>query len=154
MKRSEAVILALSLAAGLLGTCLFSGYASEPAKPIRLEQTAWWGGLYPEYGVAGLWGPKNETARGFEGAPEREIRFRYLTFLNELGGQMSELRDAPIGVFDSGIGGLTVARGIMHDSQERIVYFGDTARLPYGSKSRNTIIDIPARLSAFCARGR
>ena len=46
-------------------------------------------------------------------------------------------RDAPIGVFDSGVGGLTVAREIMRNlPSEKIVYFGDTARVPYGSKSR------------------
>ena len=54
------------------------------------------------------------------------------------------LRDnkyAPIGVFDSGVGGLTVAREIMRQlPRERIVYFGDTARVPYGSKSRETIL--------------
>ena len=50
-------------------------------------------------------------------------------------------RDAPIGVFDSGVGGLTVAREIMRNlPSEKIVYFGDTARVPYGSKSKNTII--------------
>ena len=48
---------------------------------------------------------------------------------------------APIGVFDSGVGGLTVAREIMRQlPNERIVYFGDTARVPYGSKSKNNII--------------
>ncbi len=47
---------------------------------------------------------------------------------------------APIGVFDSGVGGLTVAREIMRQlPKERIIYFGDTARVPYGSKSRETI---------------
>lgn len=47
---------------------------------------------------------------------------------------------APIGVFDSGVGGLTVAREIMRQLPgERIIYFGDTARLPYGSKSKETI---------------
>lgn len=47
---------------------------------------------------------------------------------------------APIGVFDSGIGGLTVAREIMRQlPNERIVYFGDTARVPYGSKSKETV---------------
>ena len=52
---------------------------------------------------------------------------------------------APIGVFDSGVGGLTVAREIMRQiPDERIVYFGDTARVPYGSKSPNTII-LPER---------
>lgn len=50
------------------------------------------------------------------------------------------LVDAPIGVFDSGVGGLTVVREIMRQiPNENIVYFGDTARLPYGSKSRETV---------------
>ncbi len=50
-------------------------------------------------------------------------------------------KNAPIGVFDSGVGGLTVVREIIRQMpEERIVYFGDTARLPYGSKSRDTII--------------
>ena len=40
-------------------------------------------------------------------------------------------RESPIGVFDSGIGGLTVAREIMRQiPNEKIVYFGDTARVP------------------------
>ena len=47
---------------------------------------------------------------------------------------------APLGVFDSGVGGLTVAREIMRQlPQERIIYFGDTARVPYGTKSRETV---------------
>jgi len=46
----------------------------------------------------------------------------------------------PIGIFDSGIGGLTVARQIMRRLPgESIVYFGDTARVPYGSKSDRTV---------------
>ncbi len=46
-----------------------------------------------------------------------------------------------IGVFDSGVGGLTVAQSLIELLPgERIVYFGDTARVPYGSKSKNTII--------------
>lgn len=46
----------------------------------------------------------------------------------------------PIGVFDSGVGGLTVAREIMRQiPDEKFIYFGDTARVPYGSKSRETI---------------
>ena len=41
-------------------------------------------------------------------------------------------RNAPIGVFDSGVGGMTVAREIMRQMpEEKIVYFGDTARVPY-----------------------
>lgn len=46
----------------------------------------------------------------------------------------------PIGVFDSGIGGLTVVKEIMEQlPNESIVYFGDTARVPYGTKSKETI---------------
>ncbi|MEA4963021.1 glutamate racemase, partial [Lutispora sp.] len=47
----------------------------------------------------------------------------------------------PIGVFDSGIGGLTVVKEIMEVlPDEDIIYFGDTARVPYGSKSKETVI--------------
>jgi len=49
-------------------------------------------------------------------------------------------RDAPIGVFDSGIGGLTVVGALRRQlPDESIVYLGDTARLPYGTKSAETI---------------
>ena len=54
---------------------------------------------------------------------------------------MEEKKHAPVGVFDSGVGGLTVAREIMRQLPgENVVYFGDTARVPYGSKSKNNII--------------
>ncbi len=47
----------------------------------------------------------------------------------------------PIGVFDSGVGGLTVVKELVKALPgEEIIYFGDTARVPYGSKSRRTII--------------
>jgi glutamate racemase len=46
----------------------------------------------------------------------------------------------PIGVFDSGIGGLTVVRELLHQlPHESLVYFGDTARVPYGNKSPETV---------------
>jgi glutamate racemase len=49
-------------------------------------------------------------------------------------------RDAPVGVFDSGIGGLTVVRALRRRlPDENIVYLGDTARVPYGTKSADTI---------------
>ena len=48
--------------------------------------------------------------------------------------------DAPIGVFDSGIGGLTVLKELLaHLPGEAFVYFGDTARVPYGTKSAETV---------------
>lgn len=59
-------------------------------------------------------------------------------------------RNAPIGVFDSGIGGLTVAREIMRQMpQERIVYFGDTARVHMEANRRRRCCAIPARSSVF-----
>ena len=46
----------------------------------------------------------------------------------------------PIGVFDSGIGGLTVVRELLHQMpNESLIYFGDTARVPYGNKSPATV---------------
>ena len=59
-------------------------------------------------------------------------------------------RNAPIGVFDSGVGGLTVAREIMRNlPSEKIVYFGDTARVPYGSKSKETVIRYSRQIVHF-----
>ena len=59
-------------------------------------------------------------------------------------------KDKAIGVFDSGIGGLTVVREIMRNiPDERIIYFGDTARLPYGNKSRETIIRFSRQILHF-----
>lgn len=60
------------------------------------------------------------------------------------------LHQSPIGVFDSGVGGLTVVREIMRQSpQERIVYFGDNARVPYGSKSKDTILRYSRQIIRF-----
>lgn len=59
-------------------------------------------------------------------------------------------KNAPIGVFDSGVGGLTVAREIMKQiPNERIVYFGDTARVPYGSKSKETVTKYSRQIIRF-----
>jgi glutamate racemase len=61
----------------------------------------------------------------------------------------SGLTSPTIGVFDSGFGGLTVLRALMAQiPHARFVFIGDTARLPYGSKSRRTI----ARYAAQCAQ--
>ena len=47
----------------------------------------------------------------------------------------------PIGLFDSGIGGLTVLREIWKTApDESTIYFGDNSRAPYGTKSRSTVI--------------
>lgn len=59
-------------------------------------------------------------------------------------------KNAPIGVFDSGVGGLTVAREIMRQlPNEKVVYFGDTARVPYGSKSKETVTRFSRQIVRF-----
>lgn len=64
--------------------------------------------------------------------------------------QINQKSTAPVGVFDSGVGGLTVAREIMRQlPKENIVYFGDTARVPYGSKSRDNIVRFSRQIIRF-----
>jgi glutamate racemase len=56
----------------------------------------------------------------------------------------------PIGLFDSGVGGLSVARCVMELlPQENTIYFGDTARVPYGSKSAETVTLYSLQAAAF-----
>lgn len=63
---------------------------------------------------------------------------------------MAAQASSPIGVFDSGIGGLTVVRALMERLPfEDIIYFGDTARVPYGVKSRETIQSFTAQITEF-----
>lgn len=57
---------------------------------------------------------------------------------------------APIGIFDSGLGGLTVAHEIMERLPgESIIYFGDTARVPYGPKSPDTVLRYSREITAW-----
>ncbi len=59
------------------------------------------------------------------------------------------LENLPIGVFDSGIGGLTVLKALtQHFPQESYIYVGDTARLPYGTKSPETVVKYAQSLTA------
>ena len=56
----------------------------------------------------------------------------------------------PIGVFDSGVGGLTVVKQVMKLlPHEKIIYFGDTARLPYGSKSKEAVTRFSKQIVRF-----
>lgn len=56
----------------------------------------------------------------------------------------------PIGIFDSGVGGLTVVKQIMKVlPDEDLVYFGDTARVPYGSKSKETVTKFSEQIIRF-----
>jgi glutamate racemase len=62
----------------------------------------------------------------------------------------SILASSPIGVFDSGVGGLTVVRALRHHLPlETICYFGDTARVPYGTKSADTVRRYSAEIARF-----
>lgn len=55
--------------------------------------------------------------------------------------QIKSDRNCAIGVFDSGLGGLTVVKELMRQlPRENVVYFGDTARVPYGTKSKESIV--------------
>jgi glutamate racemase len=68
---------------------------------------------------------------------------------------MSSRPEFPIGVFDSGIGGLTVTRALMqHLPHESILYFGDTARVPYGVKSAETIAQYATQITDFLLERR
>jgi len=63
------------------------------------------------------------------------------------------LATRPIGVFDSGIGGLTVVRALRERlPNEDIVYFGDTARVPYGTKSAETVVRFSRECFSFLVR--
>ena len=56
----------------------------------------------------------------------------------------------PIGIFDSGVGGLTVVREVWEQlPNESVVYFGDTARVPYGPKSPETVQRYAREATAF-----
>lgn len=58
--------------------------------------------------------------------------------------------ERPIGIFDSGIGGLTVAKAISkHLPNERFIYFGDTAHMPYGDKSKDAILNYAKSITNF-----
>jgi glutamate racemase len=59
-------------------------------------------------------------------------------------------KNAPIGIFDSGIGGLTVAKAVAKAlPTEDIIYFGDTARVPYGIKSEETVREYALQITDF-----
>ena len=119
-KRSELAVWILSLLLGFAGTCLYAEHAgigtgtdtgiagaavtgAEAYAPLRREQAAWWGGLYPDYclpgameaveperdgtpeasGVSNQGSPGETSGADGAGACRVKIRFKYLTFLNE-----------------------------------------------------------------------
>ena len=68
---------------------------------------------------------------------------------------MNKNQELPIGIFDSGIGGLTVVSRIHHLlPHEDLIYLGDTARVPYGTKSPNTVIRFACEDTQFLVQQR
>lgn len=66
---------------------------------------------------------------------------------------MTPEKNAAIGIFDSGIGGLTVVKSVMKAlPNENIIYFGDTARVPYGIKSAETVREYALQIVDFLKR--
>jgi glutamate racemase len=64
--------------------------------------------------------------------------------------QVSSRTELPIGIFDSGVGGLTVLRSLCEQlPQESFIYLGDTARLPYGTKSADSVIRYSLQAAEF-----
>ncbi|MDD4003590.1 MAG: glutamate racemase [Elusimicrobiaceae bacterium] len=60
------------------------------------------------------------------------------------------MRQRPIGIFDSGLGGLTVLKAVQRLlPNENIIYYGDTAHVPYGSKSKKTVTDYSLAIADF-----
>jgi glutamate racemase len=70
----------------------------------------------------------------------------FLSFVEDV----LQMDPKPIGVFDSGVGGLTVLKQLcLRMPYERLLYLGDTARLPYGTKSKDTVVKYSMRNAAF-----
>jgi glutamate racemase len=88
----------------------------------------------------GQWGEARSEA--FDGESSR-LRGRRVT------EQACDTR-RPIGVFDSGLGGLTVVRALQRRlTDERLIYLGDTARVPYGTKSAETVVRYAVQVADF-----
>ena len=60
------------------------------------------------------------------------------------------MKNQPIGVFDSGIGGLTILRALRRTlPHENLIYFGDTANVPYGGKSKAAVTRLALNVARF-----
>ena len=152
LKRTGWAILLVSmiLAGGIRAQDTFS--SRDP------KVYAWWGTIYPEFCFekAEDSGENKPVKISFWLAQAMDWLYnistdksRSINYFRRI-RSMNIDRNAPVGVFDSGIGGLTVAREIMRNlPSEKIVYFGDTARVPYGSKSRETVIRYSRQIIHF-----
>src|ERR1700760_1404621 len=81
--------------------------------------------------------------------PDRNLRGAAGRLFRQAAALISYNSAAPIGIFDSGMGGLTVMRALKARlPNESFVYLGDTARLPYGTKSADTVTRYAVQASA------
>jgi len=79
-------------------------------------------------------------------------KFNQKNLSNQIQNPKSKIQNLPIGIFDSGVGGLTVYRALhAHLPDEHFVYLGDTARVPYGTKSLATVERYAIENSQFLA---
>src|SRR5207244_3678256 len=97
-------------------------------------------------------GVEKDFQRGLSPATGASRRRRH-PCLQTAGGTMNANTELPIGIFDSGIGGLTVVRQIHRVlPREDLIYLGDTARVPYGTKSPGTVVRFACEDTAFLLR--
>ncbi len=67
--------------------------------------------------------------------------------------KLKNIRNKPIGIFDSGFGGLTVMAAVAKlMPNENLIYFGDTAHVPYGTKSKKIVTDFATKISKFLVK--
>jgi glutamate racemase len=98
-------------------------------------------------------GDQDSTARanggGWQGVPARDAE-RSMQVLDREKAESLARAEAPIGVFDSGAGGLTILSALRHELPgEDYVYFADTAHCPYGTRSEADITDLSVRIARF-----
>src|SRR2546427_7446396 len=95
------------------------------------------------YGIDPLWSPSDTIY------PARDAERSQHSF-DQVGTRFIASLDAPIGLFDSGVGGLTILSALRQElPHENYIYFGDTAHCPYGLRSEADIIELSVQISRF-----
>ena len=95
------------------------------------------------YGIDPLWSPSDKIY------PARDAERSQHSF-DQVGTQFIASPDAPIGLFDSGAGGLTILSALRQElPYENYIYFGDTAHCPYGLRSDAEVIKLSSQASQF-----
>src|ERR1700760_2198259 len=87
--------------------------------------------------------------------PDRNLRGAAGRLFRQAAALISYNSGRPIGIFDSGMGGLTVMRALKaRMPNESLIYLGDTARLPYGTKSADTVTRYAVQAASALGRRR